>query len=287
MAKVTRSKLKKLQYKKKHTRKKAVSVSIPTKASKPPSDFRDISIFVHGEKKIGKTSLFAQEDGAFFLEFDPLQPFAIRQKHIPDWPHFIAYIDLLEEDPSDVKTLILDGVDIAYKLCFDWCCQKLVITHPHDEKDFGRSWSFIRDNFEKAMLRILNLEAISARFISHSKWQETETYTGNTVEKLVPFLTSQAEEVLGGRCDAWFAYMYSGKQRLLVVKGSETISAGHRVDGQFLTTDGDPLEEIDMGSGPKEAYQNLLKGFNNELESPKAVMVKTKKIKKLKLKRRR
>ena len=170
MAKVKRSKIKL----KNHSRslkpkKKSIQVSIPKKPTEPPTDIKDVSIFLHGEKKIGKTSLFAQESGAFFLEFDPLQPYKIRQVQISDWPHFIAYLDLLEKNSGDVETLIIDGVDIAYQICFDWCCQKLVISHPHDENDYGRSWKFIRNEFEKAILRVLNLPDISARFIAHSK----------------------------------------------------------------------------------------------------------------------
>lgn len=262
MAKIRRSKTKKFQKSKR--KKSVVRVSLPKKPSKPPSDFKNISILLHGEKKIGKSSLFVQEPNAFFLEFDPLQPYKILQRQVPDWPHFLAYIDLLETNPGNVETVILDGVDICYQACFDWCCTKLVIQHPHDEDDYGRSWKFIRTEFEKAMLRVLNLEGIAARFISHSKWTKVESHTGKKINKLVPFLTTQAEEVLGGRVDLWAAYQYSGKRRILTIKGDETISAGHRIDEQFRTPDGEPIEEIYMGKSPKEAYKNLLEAFDNE-----------------------
>jgi len=261
MAKIRRSQTKRFQKSKR--KKSVVQVSLPKKPSKPPSDFKNISILLHGEKKIGKSSLFAQEPNAFFLEFDPLQPYKILQRQVPDWSHFLAYIDLLEADPQGVETVIVDGVDICYQHCFDWCCTKLVIQHPHDENDYGRSWKFIRNNFERAMLRVLNLEGISARFIAHSKWQETETHSGKKIDKLVPFLTAQAEECLGGRIDLWAAYQYSGKKRILTIKGDETISAGHRIDEQFRTPDGEPIQEIYMGKSPKEAYANLLQAFGN------------------------
>ncbi len=90
MAKVKRSKFKLRSSSKRKQGKKSVHVSIPKKPTTPPVDIKNISILLHGEKKIGKTSLFAQEPGAFFLEFDPLQPFKILQKQVPDWPHFLA-----------------------------------------------------------------------------------------------------------------------------------------------------------------------------------------------------
>lgn len=261
MAKIRRSQTKRFQKSKR--KKSVVQVSLPKKPSKPPSDFKNISILLHGEKKIGKSSLFACEQNSFFLEFDPLQPYKILQRQVPDWPHFLAYIDLLEKDPQGIETVILDGVDVCYQHCFDWCCKKLVIQHPHDENDYGRSWKFIRTEFEKAMLRVLNLEGIAARFISHSKWTEVESHSGKKIDKLVPFLTAQAEEVLGGRVDLWAAYQYSGKKRILTIRGDEHISAGHRIDDQFRTPSGQAIEEIYMGTNPKQAYANLLQAFNN------------------------
>lgn len=248
-------------------KKQVLKVSIPTRASKPPTEFCKISVFLHGEKKIGKTSLLGQEPGAFFLEFDPEQPFAILQRHVPDWKHFIAYIDLLENDPPEnVQTAIIDGVDIAYKMCFDYCCQKMVINHPHEENDYGMSWNTIRNEFEQAILRLLNLEDISARFISHSKWQEVDSHSGDKINRLMPYLTSQADEILSGRCDLWAAYLYDGKRHILAVKGDESIACGHRIDGQFRTPDGEQIEEIDLGNSPQEAYENLISAFNNEQE---------------------
>ena len=279
--------------KRKKTKKKTaqIVVSIPKRPSKVCTDFRLYSVLIHGEKKIGKTTMWAHEEGAFFLEFDRVQlSLAIRQKHVPSWPHFVAYIDLLEESPGDVRTVIVDGVDIAYQLCFNWSCEKMAITHPHDENDYGKSWNFIRSQFENAMLRLLSLNehGIATRFISHSKWAEIKTRGGGKQDKLIPFMTSQAEEVLNGRIDIWAAYTYDGSKRVLILEGSEEIGAGHRCDGRFLTPDGEAIQEIHMGKSSKEAYTNLLEAFNNEQTyTTVAEMVPKKKKKKLKVKIRK
>lgn len=278
---------------KKKTKKKKerITVSIPKRPSKICTDFRLFSVLVHGEKKIGKTTMWAHEEGAFFLEFDPVQlSLAIKQKHVPSWPHFIAYIDLLEKEPDDVKTVIVDGVDIAYQLCFNWSCQKMAITHPHDENDYGKSWNFIRAEFESAVLRLLSLneQGIATRFISHSKWAEIKTRGGGKQDKLIPFMTSQAEEVLNGRIDIWAAYTYDENKRVLILEGSEEIGAGHRCDGRFLTPDGEAIQEIYMGKSSKEAYNNLLEAFNNEQTYTTVdEMVPKKRKKKLKVKIRK
>lgn len=274
--------------KKKKKTKQTIVVSIPKHPTKVSTDFRLFSVLIHGEKKIGKTSLFKHEDGAFFLQFDPIQlSLAIRQKHVPDWSHFLAYIDLLEADPGNVRTIIVDGADIAYQACFNWSCMKMAITHPHDENDYGKSWNFIRSEFEHAILRLLalNQEGIATRFICHSKWAEIKTRGGGKTEKLIPFLTSQAEEVLNGRIDIWAAYTYIEDKRVLIIEGDEEIGAGHRVDGRFLTPDKEAIKEIYMGKSSKEAYSNLLEAFNNEqLYTTVDEMVPKKKKKKLKVK---
>lgn len=271
--------------------KKIIKVSIPKRPTKICTDFRRYSFMLHGEKKIGKTTLFANEKGAFFLEFDPLQlSLAIKQKHVPDWPHFLAYIDLLETNPDDVQTVIVDGADIAYQACFNWSCMKMAITHPHDENDYGKSWNFIRAEFESAVLRLLalNEDGIATRFICHSKWAEIKTRGGGKTDKLIPFLTSQAEEVLNGRIDIWAAYTYVEKKRVLIIEGDEEIGAGHRVDGRFLTPDGEAIKEIYMGKSSKQAYDNLLEAFNNEqIHTTIDEMTPKKKKKKLKVKIKR
>lgn len=252
---------------KKRTKRTQIKVSIPKRPSKISNDLRNYSVLLHGEKKIGKTTLWAQEEDAFFLTFDPLQiGQSLYQRHVPSWPHFLAYINLLEKDSRNVKTVVIDGADIAYHLCFNWSCEKMAIVHPHDENDYGKSWNFIRHEFESAVLRLLalNEKGIAPRFNCHSKWAEIKTRGGGKTDKLVTYLTTQAEEVLNGRIDLWAAYTYVDRKRVLIIEGNEEIGAGHRIDTAFRTPDGESIAEIDMGRSPKQAYQNLLEAFANE-----------------------
>lgn len=268
--------------KKKTTKKKAtakrgerrgglspIDVILPTELSKLSNDLADYSLLVHGDKKIGKTSLLAQEPGAYFLEWDPEQrALAILQTQIPDWRHFLAYLSELEKGLAagtlPYRTIVVDGVDIMYHAAFDYMCRKMGIEHPHDENDFGKSWGNIRTEFERGVRRLLNLPGVSARFVSHSHWKEIKTRGGGDTEKLVPILTKQAEEVLVGLVDIWAAYTYDGRERVLVIKGDEQIGAGHRVDHRFRTPDDELVYEIPMGGSAEEAYANLLRAWNNE-----------------------
>ena len=244
-------------------------VSLPTEPTELSKDIRDFSMLIHGEKKIGKTSLLAQEPGTLFLEFDPLQKgVSIYQRQVPDWPHFLAYIKLCEEQVAAGKfkfrNIVIDGVDLMYKYCFKWSCKQMVIEHPNDENDFGKSWNVINGNYREAFLRLRNLPGVAIRLVCHSKWHETKTRGGGSTEKLVPTLTASAEEALVGDIDIWAAYAYDGKRHVLIVKGDERTGAGHRVDHAFRTPEGEMVEEIDLGDSPQEAYRRLVAAFENQ-----------------------
>lgn len=228
-------------------------------------DLRDYSILIHGEKKIGKTSILSHEEGALYLEFDPIQrALQIYQRHISSWPELLAYLSLLEKGGHGFKTLVIDGVNIMYQMCFAWKCKQLGIEHPHDENDYGKSWNKIKTEFSEAVRRILNMPGMAPRFISHSTWKEVKAHNGIKVEKLVPLLPSQAEEVLVGEVDLWIAYCYAGNERIMVIDGDEEIGAGHRIDFAFQTPSGEKVVEIPAGASSKEAYQNLVRAFNNK-----------------------
>ena len=247
----------------------AVDVDLPTQKSEVADDIRLFSLLIHGEKKIGKTSLFAQEEGALFLEWDPEQKaLSIFQRQVPDWRHFLGYVKLIEEQVNagtfDFRTVVVDGVDQMYSACFAYTCKRLGIVHPHDEDDFGKSWRAIKTEFKEGFLRLMKLPGIATRFICHSAWREVKSRNGVKIDKLVPTLTGQAEEALVGEVDLWGAYLYDGAERVLVIKGDEMTGAGHRIDQWFCTPDGEMVQEIPMGASAGEAYVNLNAAFNNE-----------------------
>lgn len=242
---------------------------LPTEPDDLSSDLREYSMLVHGEKKIGKTSLFSQEDGAFFIEWDPAQKaLRILQRHMADWSMFLQCLKALEKrckaGTCPYRTVVIDGIDLMYLACFGWKCKQLGIDHPNDEKDFGKSWGEIKKEFSTAIHRLLNLKGIACRFICHSAWKELRTRRGRDTERLVPNLSGQAEEVLVGLVDIWAAYVYVDAERALIIKGDETTGAGHRVDHCFRTPLGDPISEIPMGGSPADAYTNLVRAFTNK-----------------------
>lgn len=245
-------------------------LELPRKPVSQAGELTDFSVLIHGEKKIGKTSLALQPSAkdVLVLQFDPPQVSYRRMEVLCSaWDTFRRALKELERlasaDEFPYRRVVIDRCDVWFQLAQKEACSRLGITHPSEES-WGKGWQEVRNVFSDAVDRILNLPC-GKWFICHSDWKEVEARNGKII-KLLPGLTSAADEILNGKVDAWFAYAYKGKNRVLVVKGDERTGAGHRIDGHFRTPEGEPLEEIPMGSSPEDAYEMLELAFDNKIK---------------------
>jgi len=240
-------------------------ISLPTKKSKRSDELNDYLVLLHGEKKIGKTTLALQDEEAFLLTFDPPQK-AIQgyQRHVASWVQFTKYIQLLLKKKNNLPytRIVIDGVDIAHRLCQEFVCAKRSIEHPKDD-GYGAGWDALKSEFAKWFDKIMSLKC-GVWFICHSKWSEVETRDGRKISKLIPLLKSSAEEMIVGKVDVWASYDYVGDERALIILGDERTGAGHRIDHRFRTPEGKRVREIPMGNTAKEAHKNLMHAFNNK-----------------------
>lgn len=236
---------------------------LPTKRSTKSNRFEDYSFLIHGEKKIGKTTMLAQEDNNLFFEYDPQQQaLEIYQLPIRKWSTVQAGVKELEKKKK-FTTITHDGVDIMYQLCLEHVCEKVGVSHPSEAEDFGATWNSVKREFSRTINRFLHLPGVSCRFIAHSIWREVKSRAGK-VDRLVPTLTNQCEEILVGLVDGWFAYIYVNDRHVLVIRGNEEVAAGHRINHRFLTPDDRPVREIDLGDSEEEAYERLRLAFDNK-----------------------
>lgn len=249
------------------TKPLAPTLTLPTSPSEQVHDINAYSFLFHGEKKIGKTTLLLEEPGVLLLTFDPLaKSLSIMQRYCPNWATFEGYLKLLEGQVQNknyqYKRVVIDGIDIWYRACQNGVCKELGIKHPSEE-GWGKAWDMLKERFANAVDRLLALPG-GCWFISHSDWREVKTRSGEKITKLVPLVKAGGEEILVGRVDGWFAYVYDGNERTLIIRGDESTGAGHRIRGHFETPDGKPVVEIPMGDSETVAWQNLQHAFNNE-----------------------
>lgn len=245
--------------------KEPTEFTLPTKRSVPSNRLEDYSILIHGEKKIGKTTLANQFKNALFFGFEPgTKAIAVFRVNINGWWDFVKYRKLYVK--SKYQTGVVDTVDIAYRQCLAAVCEKLGIDHPADE-GYGKGWDRVRSAFLKEMTIIQNCNR-GAIFISHSEEKEIKDRRGNSYHKIVSSMSGQCASVLEGSVDIWCYYHYDGDARVITIVGDDQIAAGHRCEGHFLYTDGSPIKRFSAGTSAKAAYANFVAAFNNQLTRP-------------------
>lgn len=235
----------------------------------PRPNIWDYTWLIYGEKKIGKTTLCAAIPDADFIFTEPgHRAITARKNVVESWQEIRDLVEALEKDserakPRHTGPTIVDTVGRAYDMCFTYICDKLGIQYPLDN-DFGKSWKAIRREFDDICTRLMELPK-GVVFIAHAEIKNINTRQGS-VDKLVPNLTKQALEVLTGNVDSILYYGYDGSDRYLALRGNEQIEGGTRLEQSFLTKiKRRPVQVIDMGNSPKEAYEALVRGFNNQL----------------------
>lgn len=234
---------------------------LPTEPSIPSDDLGDYTWLIFGEKKIGKTSLTALFGRTLHLFTEPGgKALRLYPVVIDDWRKFQKAIRALRKD-KDYDTVVIDIVDKLWPMSEDYICEKFVIEDLAEE-EWGKGWRAQKREFERQIDVLLSLGK-GVVFISHAQEAEVETRDGDTYDRMQPTMHKKMRETIEGVVDIWAYYTYDRKRRVLQILGDDHVSAGHRLDGRFLTPDGRPLRRIDMGMSAKSAYRNVVAAFNN------------------------
>ena len=244
------------------------ALALPTEKNEPSEDMGDYSWLIYGAKKIGKSSLAAQFPDALFLMFEPGGK-ALRtyQADCATWKHALGYLDLLEKEADKgalrYKTIVIDTGFEAYQKCFAYVCKEANIEYPREE-NFGKDWKKIDTEFRNFHNRIAGL-GVGLVVLCHENLKESQTISGNKFDMVVPNLPKAADSYYRAVIDNVCWYHYRARQRFLLIKGSDYAMAGTAVqaDEYFLTTSGQPVFAVPMGSSPQRAYELLKNAFQN------------------------
>lgn len=246
-------------------------------------------MLIFGERKIGKTSLCAQIDDAFFFPCEPgtkaLKVYQPMEEDgtpimIQDLKTMRQWVNAFLADDQYVCAVI-DTIDALYNMAKVEVCDKYAIDDP-SEVEWGAAWSAITDRVREIVDLILYSNK-GLILLSHATVKEIETFDGDTIEQLRCTLSGKTGDYITGVVDFWAYYGYSGNDRELYIRGNQQLDAGTRLEEHFNCADTqEPLSFIPMGTNPKESYQNLIKAFNNELDDPTPPPRKKKRRKKKK-----
>ncbi len=172
---------------------------LPTQKSPPKTTLSDLTVLVYGPSKIGKSTWCSQADGALFLATEAgLNNLDVYQVPIATWDELLAACKEIAEGKHPYKTIIIDTVDNAYRMCAEHMCQKFKVEHESD-LGYGKGYALINNEFYR-VLNKLALLPYGLFLVSHSQEKELETRTGK-LTRIVPTLPDKARKIVLGMVD--------------------------------------------------------------------------------------
>jgi hypothetical protein len=172
---------------------------LPTQKTPPKTSLSDLTVLVYGPSKIGKSTWCSHAEGALFLATEAgLNNLDVYQVPIGTWEELLAACKEIAEGKHPFKTIIIDTVDNAYRMCAEHVCAKFKIEHESD-LGYGKGYALINNEFYR-VLNKLALLPYGLFLISHSQEKELETRTGK-LTRMVPTLPDKARKIVLGMVD--------------------------------------------------------------------------------------
>lgn len=172
---------------------------LPTQRTPPKQTLADLTVLTYGPTKIGKSSWCSHADGALFLSTEPgLNSLEVYQVPITTWDELLIACGEIAEGNHEFKTIIIDTVDNAHKMCSEYICRKFKIEHESD-LGYGKGYTLIFNEFQRVLTKLAFLP-YGLFLISHSQEIEIETRTGKYT-KIVPTLPEKTRKVVLGMVD--------------------------------------------------------------------------------------
>jgi len=247
----------------------------------PSQNLIDYAFIVYGERKIGKTTLLGEFDGAYHFMFERNDSYNLHKSDIATWEDFVALVP--QFNTSNFKLAVVDNGRNAYSLALDCAGRKHGFEHPGGQNDHGAAWAKVEKELYSPM-RSLMQNGKGFCVLCHEVDREVKTISGVTFNKIMPDLPAAAARLFTGEAYNIFYYYREGTSRWLQILGDEYCLAGHRMRGHFLTPSGEAIWRIPMGENEKESFVNLMQAFNNkqkEAFKPKSFEEKREQLKKV------
>ena len=208
---------------------------LPTTKTPPKRLLSDVSILLYGPSKIGKSTFASQAPDAIFLATEPgLNALEVYQHPITNWPDFLEACAELAKGKHPFRTVVIDTIDVLYRLCADHICQKRGLEHESDGAH-GKVYGLIKNEIYRVLSKLAHLP-YGLILISHSQDRDLETRTG-TVTRTLPTLSESFRQIVIGLvdlilyCDVQSEQDENGGRRLRRVirtKPSPNYDAGDR-----------------------------------------------------------
>lgn len=243
-------------------------MELPTTKHVPSNNLSDYVLLIAGEKKVGKTSICNQFPNAYTIECEPgnadhLECF---KTDVGTWNQFEQIVTLLEKNPNQYSTVIIDEIPNLFRYCTAAVLKELAVDSLGDA-GWGKGWDTLRLKFSTAMSRLLCLP-FGVIFTAHTVVKEFTDRSGNKRDRLEINASKMLNEFLDGCVNTWLVFLFNqNSERYAICQGDSFVKAFVGLEGRFRTTDGHLLKNFPLGESPQEGYQNLLRASNNGYDS--------------------
>jgi hypothetical protein len=207
-----------------------MAIELPAKKTEVIRDFTQMNTLIYGLPKIGKTTFASTINGGEGLLFLATEQghknLSVYKVDITRWEDFLEVGQLLVKGGHAFKTLVVDTVDLAWRMCQIHVCKKYGIDHQSDLA-YGKGSDIIKSNWLGFWNRINQL-GFPLVFISHAREREIKT-KNQSITYMDCTLPSTASAIVCGMVDFIF-YVYSKEDgtRVIRTKPTKYINAGDR-----------------------------------------------------------
>jgi len=157
------------------------------------------TILLYAHAKFGKSTIASGSPDSIFLATEAgLNHLNVFQVPINTWEDLLTAAKEIAEGSHGFKTVVIDTVDNAYRMCSDYICKQHAIKHESD-LGYGKGWSLVNGEFQRVLTK-LSLLPYGLFLISHAVEKEIESRTGSYT-RIVPTLPDKAKKIILGMSD--------------------------------------------------------------------------------------
>ncbi len=172
---------------------------LPKSKTPPVLNMAKQTILLYAHAKFGKSTIASGSPDAIFLATEAgLNHLNVYQIPIQTWEDLLTAAKEIAEGNHSFKTVVIDTVDNAYRLCSDYICKQHGIKHESD-LGYGKGWSLVNGEFQR-VLNKLSLLPYGLFLISHAVEKDIESRTGNYT-RIIPTLPDKARKIILGMSD--------------------------------------------------------------------------------------
>lgn len=205
---------------------------LPTSKTIKVFELKTMNCLIFGKPKIGKTQFASTmgDDVLFLATEDGHKHVEVFKVDITKWEQLQ---ELAKELYNDAKTgkpkfkmLVVDTVDILYRLCRKFVCDKYDVDHQTDLA-YGKGSDLVKDEMFR-VLNAFNKMGYGICFISHHQEREEKTKTSSwTITDTS--LPSAISKLICGMSDfIFYIYIDENGERWALTKPTKYIVAGDR-----------------------------------------------------------